>query len=170
MAEFVTRADLKEDIEKKDVDVVKYIVEYLSLYGDTFSDNLTFSFSNSNEQLSKNLSVLNMSIILDNLISNAVKWDADKIQIDFEKVNERQLLIYFSDNGNGLSDKFIKNSEKIFELSVRDTPPSGNSGSGIGLYYTKNLLNEMNSDIEFIGNERKLSGATFKITINTIWV
>jgi signal transduction histidine kinase len=168
MAEFVTRADLKEDIEKKDVDVVKYIVEYLSLYGDTFSDNLTFSFSNSNEQLSKNLSVLNMSIILDNLISNAVKWDADKIQIDFEKVNERQLLIYFSDNGNGLSDKFIKNSEKIFELSVRDTPPSGNSGSGIGLYYTKNLLNEMNSDIEFIGNERKLSGATFKITINTI--
>jgi signal transduction histidine kinase len=109
-----------------------------------------------------------MSIILDNLISNAVKWDADKIQIDFEKVNERQLLIYFSDNGNGLSDKFIKNSEKIFELSARDTPPSGNSGSGIGLYYTKNLLNQMNSDIEFTGNERKLSGATFKITINTI--
>lgn len=168
MAEFVTRADLKEDIEKKDVDVVKYIVEYLSLYGDTFSENLTFSFSNSNEQLSKNLSVLNMSIILDNLISNSVKWDADKIQIDFEKVNEKQLLIYFSDNGNGLSDKFIKNSEKIFELSVRDKPPSGYSGSGIGLYYTKNLLNEMNSDIEFIGNERKLSGATFKITINTI--
>ena len=36
------------------------------------------------------------------------------IQIDFEKVNEKQLLIYFSDNGNGLSDKFIKNSQKIF--------------------------------------------------------
>jgi hypothetical protein len=168
MAEFVTRADLKEDIEKKDVDVVKYIVEYLSLYGDTFSENLTFSFSNSNEHLSKNLSVLNMSIILDNLISNAVKWDADKIQIDFEKVNKKQLLIYFSDNGKGLSGKFLKNSEKIFELSARDTPPSGYNGSGIGLYYTKNLLNEMNCEIEFIGNECKLSGATFKITINTI--
>lgn len=168
MAEFVTRADLKEDIEKKDVDVVKYIVEYLSLYGDTFSDNLTFSFSNSNEQLSKNLSVLNMSIILDNLISNTVKWGADKIQIDFEKVNEKQLLIYFSDNGNGLSDKFIKSSDKIFELSVRDIPPSGYSGSGIGLFYTKNLLKEINSDIEFVGNNEVLSGATFKITINTI--
>lgn len=168
MAEFATRADLKEDIEKKDVDVVKYIVEYLGLYGYTFSDNLTFSFSNSNEHLSKNISVLNMSIILDNLISNAVKWNADKIQIDFQKVNEKQLLIYFSDNGNGLSDKFIKNSEKIFELSVRDIPQSGYSGSGIGLFYTKNLLNEMNCDIEFVSNNEILSGATFKITINTI--
>ena len=168
MAEFVTRADLKEDIEKKDVDVVKYILEYISLYGETFSENLAFSFSNIQEQISKNLSVLNMSIILDNLISNAVKWGADKIQIDFEKANEKQLLIFFSDNGNGLSDKFIHNSEKIFELSVRDVPPSGYSGSGIGLFYTKNLLNEMNCDIEFVGNGGGLSGAKFKITINTI--
>jgi signal transduction histidine kinase len=168
MAEFVTRADLKEDIEKKDVDVVKYIVEYISLYGDTFSQNLAFSFSNNNEQISKNLSVLNMSIILDNLLSNAVKWGANKIQIDFEKTNEKQLLIFVSDNGNGLSDKFIKNSENIFELSVRDIPPSGDSGSGIGLFYTKNLLNEMNCDIEFVGNKKVLSGATFKITINTL--
>lgn len=168
MAEFVTRADLKEDIEKKDVDVVKYIVEYVTLYGDTFSDNLAFSFSNSNEQISKKLSVLNMSIILDNLISNAVKWGAHKIQIDFKKANEKQLLIFFSDNGNGLSDKFIENSEKIFDLSVRDVPPSGNSGSGIGLFYTKNLLNEMNCDIKFVGNKEVLSGATFKITINTL--
>lgn len=168
MAEFVTRADLKEDIEKKDVDIVKYIVEYLSLYRDTFSENLTFSFSNSTEKLSKNLSVLNMSIILDNLVSNAIKWGANKIQIDFEKVNEKQLLILLSDNGSGLSDKFIGNSEKIFELSVRDIPPSGYSGSGIGLFYTKNLLNEMNCEIEFVGNSEVLSGATFKITINTI--
>ncbi len=170
MAEFVTRADLKEDIERKDIDVVTYIKEYLSLYGDTFSDKLSFSFSFENEKdkITKNLSVLNMSIVLDNLISNSVKWDANKIHIDFEKVNEKQLLIYFSDNGKGLSDKFIKDPKKIFELSARDNPPSGYSGSGIGLFYTKDLLNEMNSDIEFIGNGISLSGATFKITINTI--
>lgn len=168
MAEFVTRADLKDDIEKRDIDVVKYIVEYLGLYGDTYSENLRFSFTNSSEHLSKKLSVLNLSIIIDNLISNAVKWDANKIQIDFEKVNDKQLLVYFSDNGKGLSEKFIKKSERIFELSVRDIPPSGYSGSGIGLFYAKNLLNEMNCDIVFFGNNKVLSGATFKITINTI--
>lgn len=168
MAEFIFRDDLKEDIEQKDVDIVTYIMEYLTLYGNIFSDNLSFSFSNSNEQLVKNVSVLNISIILDNIISNAVKWGADKIHIEFEKVSERQIFIYFSDNGDGLSNKFINNSEKIFDLSVRDTPNSGLSGSGIGLYYTKSLLNEMNCDIEFIGNGGKLSGASFKITINTI--
>lgn len=168
MAEFIFRDDLKDDIEQKDIDVVAYIKEYLSLYGNVFSDNLSFSYSNNNERIVKNVSVLNLSIILDNLISNAVKWGANKIQIDFEKASEKQLLIFFSDNGNGLSDKFIKNSEKIFELSVRDIPPSGYSGSGIGLFYTKNLLNEMNCDIEFVGNKKELSGATFKITINTL--
>lgn len=168
MAEFIFRDDLKDDIEQKDIDVVAYIKEYLSLYGNVFSDNLSFSYSNNNERIVKNVSVLNLSIILDNLISNAVKWGANKIQIDFEKASEKQLLIFFSDNGNGLSDKFIKNSEKIFELSVRDVPPSGYSGSGIGLFYTKNLLNEMNCDIEFVGNKKVLSGATFKITINTL--
>jgi signal transduction histidine kinase len=168
MAEFVTRADLKEDIEKREVDVVKYVIEYISLYGDTFSENIAFSFSNSNLQISKKLSVLNMSIVLDNLISNAAKWGANQIQIEFEKVNEKQLFIFFSDNGIGLSNKYLNNSDKIFDLSVRDLPPSGYSGSGIGLYYTKNLLNDMNCNIEFIGNNKVLSGATFKITINTI--
>ncbi|OOG18830.1 histidine kinase [Sphingobacterium sp. CZ-UAM] len=168
MAEFVTRADLKEDIEKKDVDVVKYIVEYVSLYGNTFSDSLSFSFLNENEKLIKNISVLNMSIVLDNLISNSVKWNAKNIQIEFIKTNEKQLVIYFSDDGIGLSKNFTNNSKQIFELSVRDIPPAGASGSGIGLYYTKNLLSEINSDIEFSGNGLKLSGATFKIIINTI--
>jgi signal transduction histidine kinase len=168
MAEFATRADLKEDIEKKDVNVVQYIVEYLSLYGDTFNENLEFSFTNRNEKLLKSISVLDLSIIIDNLISNSVKWDADKIQIDFKKINDKQIEIYFSDNGKGLSKKFVKDSYKIFELSVRDIPPSGFSGSGIGLFYTKNLLNEMNCDIEFVDNGEVLSGATFKITMNTI--
>ncbi|MEZ4983560.1 MAG: hypothetical protein R2795_00740 [Saprospiraceae bacterium] len=91
MAEFVTRADLKDDIEKR-ILMLLNILEYLSLYGDTYFDNLKFSFSNNSEHLSKKLSVLNLPIILDNLISNAVKWDANEIQIDFEKVNDKQLF------------------------------------------------------------------------------
>lgn len=168
MAEFATRADLKEDIEKREVDIVTYIEEYVTLYGETFSEKLKFTFSRNNARLSKSLSVLNMSIILDNLISNAVKWGADKIHFEFEQISDKKLFVFISDNGNGLSKRYLDYSEKIFELSVRDTPPTGLSGSGIGLYYTKNLLNEMNCDIDFVGNGTKLSGATFKIKFNTI--
>lgn len=168
MAEFATRADLKEDIELKEVDVVTYIAEYISLYGDTFSDKLKFDFFNNNVHLFKSLSVLNMSIVVDNLLSNSVKWGANRIEFDFEQVNENQIILLISDNGTGLSDKFKDDTERIFELSVRDIPPTGLSGSGIGLYYTKNLLNEMGCEIEFVGNNLKLSGATFKITFNAL--
>ncbi|SEB00829.1 Histidine kinase-, DNA gyrase B-, and HSP90-like ATPase [Flavobacterium gillisiae] len=168
MAEFATRADLKEDIEKREIDIVTYIEEYVTLYGETFSEKLKFTFSRNNSRLTKSLSVLNMSIILDNLISNAVKWGADKIHFEFEQNSDKKLSVFISDNGNGLSQRYLDNSDKIFELSVRDTPPTGLSGSGIGLYYTKNLLNEMNCDIEFVGNGTKLSGATFEIKFNTI--
>jgi signal transduction histidine kinase len=168
MAEFVTRSDLKEDIEQKEIDIVTYIKEYITLYGETFSDQLNFTFSSNDSHLIKSMSVLNMSIVLDNLISNAVKWGADKIHIDFEQKSDTKLLVVISDNGQGLSKKFISSPERVFELSVRDIPPSGLSGSGIGLFYTKNLLNEMNCDIEFNGNDFKLSGASFKLTFNTI--
>jgi len=168
MAEFATRADLKEDIEKKVVDVVTYIKEYLLLYGNIFSDEVKFSFSENKVHLSKNISVLNLSIILDNLVSNSVKWGGNKIHLRFEQNGEKQIHIYFSDNGYGLSEKFLFDTDKIFKLSVRDIPPSGLGGSGIGLFYTEDLLKEMNCKIEFLGNNIDLSGATFKITMNTI--
>lgn len=168
MAEFVTRADLSEDIEKRDVNVVQYIIEYIKVYGANFSDGIEFTFKNTDLVIHKKISVLNLSIILDNLINNSIKWGATDIEIDFNLQNNKQLDIYFSDNGLGLSNKFLKNPERIFELAVRDTPPTGLSGSGIGLYYTKQLLNEMNCDIDFVGNDIRLSGTTFKITINTI--
>lgn len=168
MAEFVTRADLSEDIEKRDVNIVQYIIEYIDLYGKSFSDDIEFSFKNTEIIINKKISVLNLSIVIDNLINNSYKWGANQIEIDFNLLNNKQLDIFFSDNGLGLSEKFLNKPDRIFELAVRDSPPTGLSGSGIGLYYTKQLLNEMNCDIEYVGNNVKLSGLTFKITINTI--
>ncbi|WP_028889511.1 sensor histidine kinase [Tenacibaculum ovolyticum] len=168
MSEFVTRSDLKEDIEKKDVDLVSYIQEYISLYGETFSDKISFEFKVNNSYLNKNISVLNLSIILDNLISNSIKWGAENILIEFNNTSDKQLEFVFSDDGDGLSNKFLDKHERIFELSVRDIPSNGMNGSGIGLFYTKNLLNDMNCEIDFIGNNLKLSGASFKLIFNTI--
>ncbi len=168
MAEFVTRSDLKEDIEKKDVDIVKYIKEYITLYGETFSDKISFNYLVNNSHLNKNISVLNLSIVLDNLISNSIKWGAKNILIEFNNISDKQLELIFSDDGDGLSNKFLNNQNRIFELSVRDTPTTGMGGSGIGLFYTKNLLNDMNCDIAFLGNNLKLAGASFKLIFNTI--
>jgi len=168
MAEFATRVELKEDIEKQDIDIVPYIKEYISLYGTTFSDKITFQFQDDDTSLNKNVSVLNLSIILDNLITNSIKWGAENILLKFKKSSEKQLVLIFSDDGVGLSQVLLNNPVRIFELSVREIPPSNLSGSGIGLFYTKNLMNEMNSEIIFGGNGQLLSGASFELTFNTI--
>ena len=168
MAEIATRSSLKEDIEKRDINIVKYIQEYVSIYGETFSETIEFFFEINNSQLIKNLSVLNLSIILDNLISNAVKWNANKVLFKFKNIENNKLSLIISDNGNGLVDEYLKDSDKIFELSVRAQSPKGLSGSGIGLFYSKQLLNDMNSEIRFIGNNLDLSGASFEIIFKSI--
>jgi len=109
--------------------------------------------------------VINLSIIIDNLISNSIKWRASLININFSYAKNDQLLIKISDNGDGLSKKFSKNPIKIFELGVNDKPPVGLSGSGIGLYYVKKLLLDMNADINFVGNNVLLKGACFEMVI-----
>lgn len=168
MAEIATRSSLKEDIEKRNVDIVKYVEEYVTIYGETFSETIDFLFDINNSKLVKNISVLNLSIVLDNLISNAVKWNANKILFKFKNIEKNKLSLIVSDNGNGLVDKYLNDSDKIFELSVRAHSPKGLSGSGIGLFYSKQLLNEMNSEIKFIGNNLELNGASFEIIFKSI--
>lgn len=168
MAEFATRSDLKEDIEKRNIDVVGYILEYVKLYGETFADNVEFVFEENSSQLTTSLSILNLSIVLDNLISNSIKWGATTIQFKFSKLSNNKLSLIISDDGKGLVEKHIKNPEKIFELTVRETAPNGFGGSGIGLYYTRNLLEKMNAEIKFIGNNVELSGASFQIIFKTL--
>jgi len=168
LAEIATRSNYNEDIEKRDVNIVDYIQEYISICEETFSQNIVFDYQVNNSKLIKNISVLNLSIVIDNLISNSEKWGADKMLFVFNNISEKELSIVISDNGDGLVNRFLDNPDQIFELSVRESAPYGFGGSGIGLYYSKQLLSEMNADIKFIGNGQFLKGAAFEIRIESI--
>ena len=162
MTEYATRADLSRDNEVREVDIVAYIIEYIELYGKTHG-NVDFYFKGESEQFYKNVSLLDLSIVIDNMINNATKWGADEILFSFKKESQTKLNLMISDNGAGLSNKFTQNPEQIFELSVRDSPPSKLAGSGIGLYFTRDILKKMNSTIEYTGNRVELSGASFDL-------
>lgn len=104
---------------------------------------------------------IEIDIILDNLVSNSIKAKANKILLVFEKMNDKILINYF-DDGSGLSDKLIQNSDSIFELGVRD---SSERGSGIGMFDVKKRIHNLKGNIKFLGNNLKLKGAAFQITI-----
>jgi len=156
ISKLITRSNFKTQANTQIVDVVKYIEQYISVYSDIYeSSTLKFTINNfSNETFEKRISVLELSLVLDDLISNSEKAGAKNIQIDIQN----KLDVLFSDDGNGLANNFSDKPERIFELGITTT-----DGSGIGLNSVRNALNSMQAKISFIGNNVKLKGATFKI-------
>jgi signal transduction histidine kinase len=88
-----------------------------------------------------------ISVIMNNLISNAVKYlDPTKstnwfnIQIN---VDAQKATLDFQDNGIGINDRL---TPKIFDMFYRATDKK--EGSGLGLYIVKEAIGKLNGKIE----------------------
>ncbi|QXP69225.1 ATP-binding protein [Polaribacter sp. R2A056_3_33] len=153
----ITKSNFKADSDFQKVNVAKYFKEYIETYSYAYKDKVKITFKGQSNFITR-LSLLDLSIVIDNLISNSIKAKANKILI--EAIDEgKKLSIVFADNGVGLNDEFIKSPLSIFELGVK----SNIEGSGIGLYSVKKKMNEMYGDIEFKGNNIDFKGACFKL-------
>ena len=92
------------------------------------------------------------------------EWEAKNIVFEAISLDNRTLKIIVYDDGLGLSTKFLNNPEQVFELGITES-----SGSGIGLYFVKNIMTNkenINGSIIFLGNNIKLKGACFELTFN----
>lgn len=102
------------------------------------------------------------SVVLNNLISNAIKYfDPEKpnpfITIHAAIRNSR-LVLTVEDNGIGISQEHIK---KIFDMFYRATTRGG--GSGLGLYIVHETVHKLGGTISVISEERKGSKFTVEI-------
>ena len=68
-------------------------------------------------------------------------------------------MIFFSDNGHGISDD---EKAKIFDIFHTITTSQG--GAGLGLYIVKTRVEALKGEIEVVKNEFQPHGVTFKIT------
>jgi signal transduction histidine kinase len=105
-----------------------------------------------------NFRPLEISIVLDNFISNAKKAGATSMVIKFEMMNKK-LHIYISDNGKGVDNKIL---DKLFKRGETTT-----SGSGIGLYHIQTIIERMGGSVKFAGNniEDLGKGACFEVML-----
>jgi len=104
-----------------------------------------------------------LMIIIQNLISNAVKYTQENGDIEFKiQRKDPDLLIQVSDNGCGIpKDSQGKIFSKLFRASnVEQIDPNGN---GLGLYIAKSILEKSNGEIWFDSEEDV--GTTFYVTI-----
>ena len=164
ISKIITRSNFKTDKNSQIVDVVKYIKQYIDVYSEILSDSeIEFEIiAEDDTELIRKISLLEISVILDDLISNSEKATAKKIRLELSNPSKDKLKILFSDDGIGVPEQFLKVKTKIFELGVTTTV----GGSGIGLNSVKTGMKSMKGDIEFLGNGLSLKGACFEITFN----
>ena len=103
-----------------------------------------------------------LAVILSNLIGNAIKYhDFSKekpfIEIGFLKTSSS---LYVEDNGTGIMPQHL---QKIFNMFYRGSDRS--TGSGLGLFITKEAVGKLNGTIEVKSSYGQ--GSTFIVTLPT---
>lgn len=156
LSKMITKADLVLLSESQLIDIENYVKEYFSNYKPKCKVQY---HSDINEILEKKIPVLDLSIVLDNLVSNSEKADATEFRIDFYREG-RIYIVDFTDNGVGV-DLDHYTADSIFEEGVTNR----RGGSGIGLSTIKERMkNELNGDIQFLGNGLHFeTGASFRL-------
>ncbi len=157
LSKLITKADLALLAQTGLVDIQTFTEEYLANYKKSFKVQYHSTLT---EPLEKKISILDLSIVLDNLKSNSEKAGATELRLDFSR-NGRTYVVDFTDNGVGV-DLNVFTPDNIFEEGVTNR----RGGSGIGLSTIKERMREnLNGDIAFLGNGLHFkTGATFRLT------
>jgi PAS domain S-box-containing protein len=104
-----------------------------------------------------------LRIVLQNLMSNAVKYTPDQGLISLEiGKNRKDLLITITDTGYGIPKK---DQPRIFEKLFRaqNVREKDTEGTGLGLYIIKSIIEQAGGIISFKSKEDK--GTTFYLNI-----
>ncbi|BAO74980.1 sensor histidine kinase [Winogradskyella sp. PG-2] len=150
------------ELNKESIDIIELFNSLINRYKIQFPEK-EFNTSFKVENLLANVDIFHFENALNNILDNAVKYGGDIISLDLIPT-DKKLNILISDNGNSLSKT---NKERIFEKFYR--VPKGNThdvkGFGIGLYYTKTIIEKHNGSI---GLDLAKNLTTFKISLPNV--
>ena len=133
------------ELNREVVDVVALLKDLTHRYRVHFPEK-EFNISLKVESLEAKVDLFHFENALNNILDNAVKYGGPIISVDLiPKQHSFEVLI--SDSGNTLSKT---NKDRIFEKFYR--VPKGNThdvkGFGIGLYYTKTIIDKHGGSID----------------------
>ncbi len=160
VSRFATQANHGATQEQLDGDLVEYIREYLlNIYEGVVVDPhrkvIPIRYKQpKGAQFTTVFAPLLMSIIFDNLISNARKHKVSNIDVVVKKAGPEKLVVVFSDDGAGIPKK---NMASLFKIGFSTT-----DGSGLGLHHIREIMGRMKGSVEAVHGKGK--GAEFILT------
>ena len=147
------------------IDLQKNINEIVRSYrGNPDTKNIEFIID-INQQQPFYMDQLRLNTIIENLISNAIKYHKEKGTNNFIKISSdsdsEELRLTITDNGVGIDPKY---HTKIFDMFYRLN--SKKVGSGIGLYIVKDTIEILQGTIAIESELNK--GTSFTITLKNL--
>jgi signal transduction histidine kinase len=158
VSKFATKANFRLESEMIENDLSAYIVEYINgVARDFLSGRTEVQVFSDDKEFVRRFKPIDVSIVIDNLISNARKAKAARVTFDLSQPRKGVLQLVVTDDGRGIHPD-ITETERLFEKGFTKT-----DGSGLGLYHVRQVLGDMNGSIEFRQGEGR--GASFLIRI-----
>ncbi|MGM5018625.1 sensor histidine kinase [Tardiphaga sp. 367_B4_N1_1] len=152
------RVDLETD--KVHGDLLRFLKEYFEVRLVNVPGMPTASFEASGLVLDKEFSPVDIAVLVDNLLDNARKAKASKIEFVASRKGPHSVVIKVTDDGLGIDERKV-DAAKIFERGYTGST----AGTGLGLYSVRQILEGMEGSIELIGDR---SRADFAITISGV--
>lgn len=159
VASIISKANFNMRNDEKIGDIVAYIVQYVNNVASKRETRIHFACYDDRVEFNTKFMPLEISMMLDNFISNSRKAGADKITLKFTTANQ-MLRMMVSDSGKGISDD---SRERVFQRGFTTT-----KGFGIGLSHIRSIARAMSGDVKFLGNDLPdlESGACFEVVFN----
>jgi len=145
-------------LQKEPINIVDLIAKIVKKYKLLTQKNINFTTNVDSRMIE--IDVFHFENAISNLVDNAIKYGGDIIEINLNSVlNITEISV--ADNGKGI-DK--SHQERIFDKFFR--VPKGNThdvkGFGIGLYYTKKIMEKHDGSVNIISN---FENTIFKLQI-----
>jgi len=150
-SKFATRANFRHQSDGITEDMVAFLKDYILVSANPNAFNIDVKVEIDDDiEFKRTFKPLELSILIDNFISNAQKAKAPHVNFKLS-IKDETLNIIVSDDGNGLGAEI--DVSRVFDLGY-----SGTQGSGIGLYHIKSVITQLNGSVQLIktpSNEAK---------------
>ena len=164
---FLNLTSLEHSSQFKNANASINISNFIQDIKSTFSANLEikkiklYFKTNAEDSLMINYDIESLTIIVNNLISNAIKYSNSNTSIYLTLFfEESKLRLMVKDEGFGISEN---EKETIFSRFYQTENNTSNSGFGIGLSLTNNLIKKLNGKISL---ETAVNvGSVFKVEL-----
>lgn len=149
-------------------DIIAFCKYIVGLFYDSAKNRqIHLTFESKMEALIMDFDADKVQSILFNLLSNALKFTPSEGKVNVQilhQVSDNQCIIKVKDSGIGINEDALA---YVFNRYYQDKtrPQDGNNNTGIGLALVKELVLQMNGEIDV---ESNTNGTEFKIVLPTI--